>query len=360
MFETIDNAKNSVQPYGIDDQFAGIATLYEQLPDARKRGLRARAVAQELGISEAQWVAASCGPIRSVRLKGNGQSLLPAIELLGPVMALTRNNGCVHERHGTYQNVQANGSIGLALGADIDLRFFFNHWQDVFAVEEAGRKSLQFFDKEGVAIHKIYCTDATDMKAYAELVQGQTDQPNWPDIKPIVKDSAKDSIDDATEFRRAWLAMTDTHDFFGLLKKFNVSRLGALRAAGHDLAQRIGLDVIQTVLQHVANTDLSIMCFVGNRGAIQIHSGPINHIAMRGSWLNVLDPLFNLHLDIDQVAEVWVVNKPTNDGWVTSLEVFDANGDLIVQFFGARKPGTAELPDWRQEMIALCHYPLKD
>jgi putative hemin transport protein len=42
-----------------------------------------------------------------------------------------------------------------------------------------------------------------------------------------------------------------------------------------------------------------------------------------------------------------VVEKPTSDGIVTSLEVFDAQGGAMAMFFGARKPGQAELPGWR-------------
>ena len=58
----------------------------------------------------------------------------------------------------------------------------------------------------------------------------------------------------------------------------------------------------------------------------------------------MLDPKFNLHLDTTAIASSWVVNKPTSDGWVTSLELYAANGDLIAQFFGERKPASPSCP----------------
>jgi putative hemin transport protein len=67
-----------------------------------------------------------------------------------------------------------------------------------------------------------------------------------------------------------------------------------------------------------------------------------------GPWLNVLDPGFNLHLREDHIASAWVVRKPTSDGLVTSLELFDAQGETIAMFFGERKPGRAELCAWRE------------
>jgi putative hemin transport protein len=65
-------------------------------------------------------------------------------------------------------------------------------------------------------------------------------------------------------------------------------------------------------------------------------------------WLNVLDPGFNLHLREDLIDAVWIVEKPTSDGIVTSVEAFDRDGGLMAMFFGARKPGIPEREEWRE------------
>ncbi|WP_227870602.1 hemin-degrading factor [Orrella marina] len=326
---------------------------YESL-DEQQRAKRAREVAKILGISEAQWVASACGPVRSVKLEGNGQEIFRKLGSLGRVMALTRNDICVHERHGAYEDIKGTGHVGLVLGPDIDLRVFFSCWDSAWAVEEGGRHSLQFFDTEGVAIHKVYCTDETDTAQYLKLVQEHAVASVWPAFQAIEPDVRQDRVDDAQAFRDAWLNLKDTHDFFPMLRKFNVNRQGALLDVGADLAQQVPVDTIDKMLRNAAAEGQSIMCFVGNRGMIQIHTGPVERIVERGPWLNVLDPTFNLHLDVSRVSQVWVVNKPTVDGWVTSLEVYDAQGELIVQFFGARKPGKPELVEWRHLMTSFC------
>ena len=56
---------------------------------------------------------------------------------------------------------------------------------------------------------------------------------------------------------------------------------------------------------------------------------------------------------IHAIAEAWVVRKPTTDGTVTALELFDAEGEVIAQLFGKRKPGIPELEDWREIAAAL-------
>jgi putative hemin transport protein len=95
------------------------------------------------------------------------------------------------------------------------------------------------------------------------------------------------------------------------------------------------------------------MIFVGNRGAIQIHTGPIKHVLDTKGWLNVLDHDFNLHLRLNDLHKVWLVRKPTKDGVVSSMEILDEQGDVIALIFGKRKPGQAELDTWR-DLLESC------
>ncbi|MEP3639514.1 MAG: ChuX/HutX family heme-like substrate-binding protein [Paracoccaceae bacterium] len=89
------------------------------------------------------------------------------------------------------------------------------------------------------------------------------------------------------------------------------------------------------------------MCFVGNKGCIQIHSGAIKTVMDKGPWINVLDPNFHLHLRTDHIASVWAVRKPADIEHVTSIEAYDENDNLVIQFFGVRTEGSVERSEWR-------------
>ena len=95
------------------------------------------------------------------------------------------------------------------------------------------------------------------------------------------------------------------------------------------------------------------MVFVGNQGCMQIHSGPVHRIEVMGPWLNVLDARFNLHLREDRIAGAWVVRKPSANGDIHSLELFDAAGACFCQVFGERHAGETERPDWRALVTGL-------
>ena len=111
--------------------------------------------------------------------------------------------------------------------------------------------------------------------------------------------------------------------------------------------RRLPVNSHRAILESAAETELPIMVFSGNHGCIEIHTGPIRKVLEARGWYNIMDPGFNLHLNEAGIVETWLVRKPTKDGVVTSVEIFDAEGREIAQIFGKRKPGIAELEAWR-------------
>ena len=323
----------------------------------RRNGLRARDAADALGVSEAELIASLIGA-GATKLKSPGAGIIMDLPALGPVMALTRNDHVVHEKIGPYLNVSVEAAHGLVLGDKIDLRIFPSQWQHAFALVEdtkdGPRRSLQIFDGAGTAVHKIYQKPATDIAAFDRLIAAWTSDDQDPAIKiePQVKRSEPVNGEvDVAALRESWLAMQDTHEFFGRLRKLKLDRLQAFKHAGDDLARRVAGESLAKVLENARDREVPIMVFVGNPGCIQIHSGPVVNLKRMGPWFNVLDPEFNLHLREDAIDSAWIVHKPTRDGDVTSLELFDKDGFNFAQMFGARKPGKPELKEW-QEILA--------
>ncbi len=319
--------------------------------------LRIRNAAAELGVSEAELLATNVGEGVTV-LKPEFKDILTDAEQLGKVMALTRNDECVHERKGTYLNGDfSSPHAQLFVGEDIDLRIFLNHWKFAFAVVEGDKKSLQFFGKDGLALHKIYLTKDSIEAAFDAIVEKfkADEQPSIIECGAVLPKAEEkpDSEIDVEGFRKAWTDLKDTHDFFMMTRKFGVSRTQALRLAPEGFTKKIDSSKVVNVLEDASEKQLPIMIFVGNRGIIQIHTGNVKKTLWHQQWFNVMDPDFNLHLDVTKIAEAWIVKKPTEDGEVTAIEVFNKEGDFIVQFFGKRKPGIPELQEWKNLVADL-------
>lgn len=346
MNETIDAANQLANRW---------AKLREEQPK-----LRIRDAASALDASEAQLLATEVGSdVR--RLRCEPKTMLLEMPKLGHVMVLTRNEAFVHEREGTFEDVSMEGHVGLVLGPDIDLRLFLHAWKSAYAVrKETPRgvlESIQFFDGQGDAVFKVYLREQSNRDAYEAIVEAylHEDQSLGQDVteaRPAPVEKPDDEID-VEGFQAAWLGMKDTHEFFGMMRKFGVTRTQALRLAPEGHADKLDVEVFQKLLEGAAASEVPIMVFVGNPGCIQIHSGPVERLKLLGDWFNVLDPMFNLHVKLPLLASAWRVRKPTEDGMVTSLELFDAEGDNLSMLFGARKPGIPERTDWRELVESL-------
>lgn len=317
--------------------------------------MRERDLAADLGISEADLVAAHCGE-GVLRIEPRVNDLLTGLEAVGEVMALTRNESAVHEKIGVYDKVVTGTHSALVLGEQIDLRIFPKVWAHGFAVEKRDgdeiRRSLQFFDDRGEAVHKVHLRPSSNLYAYQKLVaslEAANQDPviALPEPSGDEKSAVNDAPVDIADLRERWSKLTDVHQFFGMLRALKLDRRRAMHLVGQDYAWQVDSDSVSAMFNHAVADGMPIMCFVGSRGCVQIHSGPVYATKPMGPWLNVLDETFHLHLRLDHIREVWTVRKPTKDGHVTSLEAYGAEGNLIIQFFGQRHEGEVERADWR-------------
>lgn len=321
---------------------------------------RAREAAAQLGIAEGEFVARGyAGEVAALRPEWEG--ILAGLPALGRVMALTRNDTAVIELTGEYAAPQFFGAMAQVVGEPIDLRIFLRRWAFGYAVKGRQRgevvRSLQFFDAHGVAIHKMYLRNEAGVGAFEALVTAFAAPPDAPRSTPAPRpEAAPDRPDvevDAEALHASWAALQDTHEFFGMLRRHEVSRLQAMRVMEGRWTERVSRDALPLLLERAAAQSLPIMVFVGNEGVVEIFHGVVTRVKVIDGWVNVLDPGFNLHVLASGVASAWRVRKPTRMGVVTSLELYDARGENLLLAFGVRADDKQESPAWRALVGAL-------
>lgn len=336
--------------------YAALWQQYQEIKTATP-GKYARDIASELGVSEAELTHARTGH-DATALINDAREILSALELVGETKCICRNDYAVHEHLGSFTNLHISERAGLVLNPRaLDLRLFISQWASAFFVREASahgeRQSIQFFDHQGDAVLKVYATEQTDRAAWGEVVA----RFSAPQVQPLTLQPidapgyAQDA--DGAALDKAWRAMTDVHQFFGLLKQHNISHQQAFRLVRDDLAMRVGNDALSQLLNTVLREGNEIMIFVGNRGCVQIFTGVLEKVTPMKGWLNIFNPAFTLHLREETIAESWITRKPTADGYVTSLELFAADGTQIAQLYGQRSEGQPEQSQWRSQIDAL-------
>jgi putative hemin transport protein len=317
------------------------------IKDARRNNLkmRERDLAIQLGISEAQFLEAFVGE-HVERIEPDIDTFFPMLHEAGVVMALSRNAHAVHEKTGIYEKYSSGKHASMVLGKDIDLRIFPKHWRHAYHVTKpmddgSSLQSFQFFDSRGDAVHKVFARDATDMVKWnliRERLHKSNTGPAFKAASPA-KPAEHPTEEAVADLRVTWASMEDTHQFQSMLRKTKISRHDAIRLIGDDYAQRLSDDAAELLFERLAAQEVSIMAFVRNPGILQIHSGPIRNIKQMGPWLNVLDSGFHLHLRKDHFAAIWLVRKPTSNGDIYSIEIFDEHDEQVILINGDRRGG---------------------
>ena len=345
----------------IQESAQSLKQAWDTLKESEPK-LRIRDAAAKLGVTEAQLLATGIGA-NVIRLTDNFTEQLEAFPKLGRVMSLTRSEGCVLEHKGHFQKIEMHAAgphkIATVIGP-IEQRVFFAGWKFGFAVTtETPRgtmKSLQYFDKAGDAVMKVYLQEKSNAEAYEELVKNNTAADQSAELEleafPAPEYVSREELD-FEGFSKDWETMKDTHDFFGMLRKYKLNRQDAVKWIDDKWAYEVDRLSARKIVETASETKLPIMVFAGNKGNIQIHQGKVQTVRQMGDWLNVLDPDFNMHLNENVVDKAYVVHKNTEDGLVSAVELFDKEGEMVAQFFGLRKPGLPQKTEWKALVDSL-------
>lgn len=244
-------------------------------------GLRIRDAAARLGVSEAALLETRLGA-GVTRLRADPAIVLPALPRLGTVMSLMRNDAAVHEKDAVLAGLTEEHPA--AAGPDWRLAATPAMLAYLYDVTDQGPKgplrSLQYFGADGTALWKIYQRAATDAAAFESLVTELRLDETGPTPFPAAGPS-----------------------------------LGALATTAPSL---------QPMLEAAVQASLPISVTVFNAALRQAFDGPIRRVVRMGSWLNILDPGFDWHLDESRIARL----DAASEG---KVQLIDAHGATLVE-----------------------------
>lgn len=320
--------------------------------------IRIRTAAADLGVSEAELVQTGVDG-QCTRLGPITTSMIEALQTLGQVMALTRSNALVHELHGHFEGTKFHGNTAMSFRPGLDTRYFLERWAFAFAVQEGERHSLQFFDWQGQAVHKLFMQKDTNIDAFQAFVNKHKLN-NQRDLVSILRTPTTPTTTlperDPAFIRQRWSKIKDVHEGNRIIKNYGHSKAIAYEDLGTEYAQPLATESVEQLLRSVADQQHPIILFGMNAGAVQSYAGTISNIVMHGPWFNILDPGFNIHLMPKQIGQVWHIRKPTSEGTVNSLSVLDFDGDEIMVITDHRMRGECEAGLWNhllQQLPAL-------
>lgn len=319
-----------------------------------------REQADRIGVSEGVLVASGCGN-GTLRLKRDGrdrEAQLCMLNRFPEVLSVSRNRAALLEIRGAYPRCQFFEGMGWMEGEPVQIRAQMAHWSEGFYVPADGTRgaSLQFFDSDGIAVHKIFFpAGAEPEESWLKSQQHRNQKPDFEWTRGPGSGYSGDEVAeiDHEAFMRKWEHLGELHNFTRLMDLFRLTRLHTIRMAGEKHAQRLNRDAVRQVLETVAQQEFSVELSLENSGLVQTRSGVLPRLEMYGKWMNLLHPGFNLHVDESQVNQVWRVALSTAHGIVHVLEVFD-KGDRPVLRLVPSDALHRKVPAAWTELIKAC------
>lgn len=347
---------------GAHDEQAILFSSLQQLRESKASGFMVDWAAL-LESSEGDLQACRVGREKVFPLK-DIIAVLKALPSLGRVLAITRNQGVVNEYKGIYPEPKLGEAGPQAAGifldiGGLDLRIFMGHWHWACAIEDetpkGKRLSLQFFDKHGVAVHKVFSLEETNLTAWQALLDEQAVAAEDSVLPKFVTAEIEDhsAPSSAKQVAEEWRQMKDVHQFFSLIRRHRITRFAAVQAVPDDLSREVSIDAFQQLVDATAVQKMEIMIFVGSRGCVQIYTGKTQGIKPMRGWLNIFEENFTLHANPETFAYAYVTRKPQSGGWVSSLEVFDKQGSLLIQMYARREENGPEQIAWTELLANL-------
>lgn len=289
---------------------------------------------------------------------------LPPAELagllhrLGRLRVRTSSGPVCIEQVGRFPDSDDVAEAGLVLGPDgLDLRLNLRTWHCALIGHEDDSAAfvLALYDRSGEIVLQLASTaDSVPEQWRALFARGERKRPRFAAREPFAGREAQ-----APGLLEEWAAMGNVHEHFPLLRRHGVSRHEANRLVSPRFARRLADTCAVTLVERLAESGLELMAFVSSPGCTQIYTGRLGLVDVADGCASLRIAAGEEHaktllrVDGRSRLELWRVHKPTLEGGVTSLEGFDAEQRLVLQFFARRAAGEPEQPAWRAWLDSL-------
>jgi putative heme degradation protein len=142
---------------------------------------------------------------------------------------------------------------------------------------------------------------------------------------------------DVSALRKAWLGMRSLQDLDKLLDRFQMTEVQVLGLLGNELAFRVPVATLESILAACVDFALPITVVVGDRKVRRTRSGPVARVERTGPALTLSGPKFTLRICDARADSAWIVRRPF--ATVTRFELYAPNGAQVATICGAREEG---------------------
>ena len=284
------------------------------------------------------------------------EEIVKAFEKAGTFTVRTSSGGVAIEQTGVIDEVflRGEGAFASVVQDNMDLRFLLKRLAR--GEVHPAHTTIDIYNEAGALATSFHGADAAG-KATIEAIArrfGTEHAPAQVSNAGNRRAGVADKDADVEAVRADWKAMTNVHHFEALLAKHRVGRLQAFRMMKGDYTHELAADAFPDLLAKLDKTGEKVMVFVANRGFVQIFSGPAKAPKRVGHGWEIIHEHSKVFVPDAALQHLWLVNKPTAAGIISSLEIVsEAEDQALASIFGKHPHGDPQPASWLELLNTL-------
>lgn len=293
----------------------------------------------------------------AIRLTPEFEQLFKVLGSISPIKAELQSNSIRHAVTGEYGETRQRSHVLMHFYPFIDTRLFTAKWRYLFASQQNNLWVFNIFDRYGRAVYMVSSTSEEQNETLNELIEKLTESDNTaiediPAEKPFIGFNGEMDIE---ALRNDWRAMTDVHQASKILKYHANDHHKVFDALGEEFAFPISKQALQNFLADATQQALTIMMFARNESAVQCYAGTLPEGNYQENQWSFNNETWQFALQANQLKTIWLVLKPTDAGWIHSINCFDKNKREILIITDKRTRGESESEGWKNLVTSKLH-----
>lgn len=227
------------------------------------------------------------------------------------------------------------------LTSSLHLKLQLEHWYWGCATQQR----LDFFTRNGRRFMSLSPTRATNQTAWQTLLDqhADTQASHQPLFEPAsLRHREHPMPQDLATLELEWRNMSDPQQIPALLQRHKTTYFATLCSISPKLARSVSLNSFEQLLNSACQLQLPLSIAMISEGCVQTCKKALLK-PFSGKGTLVLEwQEGQARLDPSLFEFAFITRKPLGDSWISSLEVFGASGEMLLQVQGYQAEGRAE------------------
>lgn len=266
---------------------------------------------------------------------------------LGIMDVSVKNSVATLEYAGYFLNYYSDNGICLCRFGGGRLTINSACKMSACAIEDIGKRGIQLVDRFGSSLLQLMsCVDLSRFNDFliAYLSEYMKFLPNKS--RPDTPTNLFSPLKDLGLLKDAWLGKGTVDDVELIIQDNGNNRQDIYSALLSDYAVQIQEPAVGLFLQQLAVLGHELCVTLVNEGVKQVFVSKILQVERDGDWLKCQGSEIKFSLNTVNVGSVWMIHKPTVNGWVNYIDVFDRGGRHVLKLNDNGDAECGDSHDW--------------